>query len=189
MKMKLAVAFAVLFFATLAHADSQQITVDISGTNCGCGILGPTTPISYSAQLTVEPVFGTWFFAGQAFFFTGSVDEVIALTGEVNGFPMTLSQAPLGDGSWIQTADGGPGVAGDAPYSLGTIYFTVDGIPSLLMQDGVSFIEGFGGSDAVSYVAVAASNNVPEPSSLLLSVIGLALFCLFAKLKIHAPNN
>src|ERR1700685_1644036 len=128
MKVKLAVAFAVLLSATLVRADSTPLTIDISGTTGRCGI-GGTTPISYSAQLTAEKRAGTWRCAGQAYFFTSTVDEVTALTGEVNGFPMTLSQAPFGDGSWVNPGD----------FSLGTIYFTAGRSPSWLMNAVTDF--------------------------------------------------
>ena len=169
MKVKLAVAFAVLLSATFVRADSTPITIDISGTTCSCGI-GDTTPISYSAQLTVEQMTGTWFFAGQAYFFTGTVDEVIALTGEVNGFPMTLSQAPFGDGSWVNPGD----------YRLGTIYFTGDGIPSWLMNDVTNYIEGFDIDNPVTYLAVDPATGVPEPSTWLFLVAGIGFVLMRA---------
>src|ERR1700678_2965667 len=89
MKVRLAVAFAVLLFATLARADSTPVTVDITAINCLCGFPA-TTPINLQAQLTVEQVTGTFFQPNGAYFFTGTVDEIVALTGEVNGYTMTL---------------------------------------------------------------------------------------------------
>src|ERR1700677_2040083 len=102
MKMKLAVAFAVLFFATIARADSTEVTVDITVTNCLCGPFVSEPPINMTAQLTVEPATGTWFYPGEDYFSSdGPIDEVVAITGTLNGFPITFLQAPLGSGSWI----------------------------------------------------------------------------------------
>jgi hypothetical protein len=177
MKLKLAVAFAVLLFATLARADSTPVTVDITATNCLCGNPS-TTPINLSAQLTVEQVTGTFFNPGEAYAFTGTVDEIVALTGTVNGFAMSLVQAPYGDGSWISapgyssyTGQPDPGAPG---FLLGYIYFSADGIPSWMFNDVTNYLEGFDGSNTITYTATDPPANAPEPSALLLSGIGLA---------------
>ena len=171
-------ALAILFLATAARAD----TVDITVTNCLCG-LPSTTPINLEAQLTVEQVTGTFFFAGQAFLFTGTVDEVTALTGTLNGYPMTLDPAPFGEGSWIQTASGSPGYNGDSAYVLGTIYFSADGIDSWLMNDVTNYLEGFSVSGPVYYSADSVS--APEPATYAMLIAGivslLALFRLAQK--------
>ncbi len=187
MKVKLAVAFAVLLFATLARADSTPVTVDITAINCLCGFPA-TTPINLQAQLTVEQVTGTFFYPGEAFFFTGTVDEVTAITGTVNGFAMTFLQPPVGDGSWVEAP--GFDYFSTGAYGLGYIYFSADGIPSWMFNDVTNYLEGFDGDNTVVYSAVdPAPAGAPEPPSLLLSGIGLALLCLFAKLKMRAPNN
>jgi hypothetical protein len=76
MKLKLAIAFAVMFFAIQAHADSQPVTVDLTATNCLCG-LDHTTQIDLSAQLTVEQVTGTFFQPNGVYLFTGTVYEIV----------------------------------------------------------------------------------------------------------------
>ena len=90
MKVKLAVAFAVLLSATLARADSTPTTVDVTATAPG---------IDLSAVFTVEQVTGTFFDSGQAFLFAGTEYEVMAITGTLNGGAMTLAAAPQGIGS------------------------------------------------------------------------------------------
>src|ERR1700689_3419602 len=114
MKLKLAVALAVLLFAVQSHADSQQVTVDVTATNCLCG-LDHTTLINLSAQLTVEQVTGTFFEPNGAYLFTGTVDEIVALTGSVNGYAMTFLQAPLGDGGWVSAPGYDPYMGQVAP--------------------------------------------------------------------------
>ncbi len=159
--MKTLLAAALLaFLATAAQAD----TVDITVTTCLCGI-NDATPIDLQAQLTVEQVTGTFFQPDGAYLFTNTVDEITALTGTVNGYSMTLDQAPYGDGSWIYA----PGYG--APYQLGAIYFSADGIPSWMFNDVDNYLEGFAGGNLVTYEATDPV-GAPEPATLLLLSAG-----------------
>src|ERR1700691_2306823 len=146
MKMKLAVAFAVLFFATIARADSTEVTVDITVTSCVCDGDNPSTvPINMTAQLIVEPEMGTWFFPGEYYTWTGIEDEVISITGNINGYAITFLQPPIGDGSWISPS----GNTGD--WGLGYIYFSANGSPSWMFNDVENYLEGFGGNSTIGY--------------------------------------
>ncbi len=149
--------------AGATHAD----TVDITVTNCFCG-LTHTTPINLQAQLTVEQVTGTFFQPNGVYLFTNTVDEVTALTGTVNGYSMTLDQAPYGDGSWIAAASGNP--FGGSAYSLGAIYFSADGIPSWMFNDVDNYLEGFDGGNLVTYTA---TDITPEPSTYAMLIAGI----------------
>src|SRR5271169_3612319 len=102
MKVKLAVAFAVLLSATLARADSTPITLDVTATACvGCLSNNPP-PISLIAQFTVEQVTGQFFQPGEGLpLFTGTEYEVVGISGTLNGSPMTLAPTPEGVGSWL----------------------------------------------------------------------------------------
>jgi PEP-CTERM motif len=174
MKMKLAVAFAVLFFATLARADSTQITVDATATGCECPEFAPVAPISLQAQFTVEAVTGTFFDSGLGFLFTGTEYEVLGMTGTLNGSPMTLAAAPRGIGSWLYEANG--------DFLLGSVYFTSDGSFSWLENDGsydllnITDVNGDGGGtdSALLWNAVdPGPANTPEPTTYAMLMMGL----------------
>jgi hypothetical protein len=175
MKLKLAVAFAVFLFATLARADSSLIR-DVTATSCGpCSGSPVTSPISLQAQFTVEAVTGEFFNAGQAYLFTGTEYEVMGITGTLNGSPMALAAAPQGIGSWLYEQGG--------DFGLGTVYFTADGSFSWLENDGEFNLleildangDGYGTSNPINWTATdPPPAGTPEPSSLLLSGIGLA---------------
>jgi hypothetical protein len=181
MKVKLGVAFVVLLFATLARADSTPITVDVTATAPG---------IDLSAVFTVEQVTGAFWDSGQQFLFTGTEYEVIGISGTLNGGAMTLDVPPQGIGSWMNGDNG--------QFNLGSVYFTANGSFSLLEWDQANNLleiadangDGYGSNNIIQWSAVdPPPAGVPEPSSLLLSGLGVALLCLFGKLKIHAANN
>lgn len=171
--MKTLLAIAVLALLG-APASADSTIVDVTATNCLCG-LDHTTPINLSAQLTVEQVTGTFFQPNGAYYFTGTVDEIVALTGEVNGFAMTFAQSPQGD-SWIGAPNYDPFMGQPDPgapgFELGYIYFSADGIPSWMFNDVTNYLEGFDGGNPITYSAVDPP-SVPEPSLLLLLPIGL----------------
>jgi hypothetical protein len=112
----------------------------------------------------------TWLEAGQASFFTGTVLEVKAITGTLNGNPISFFPAPAGagDGSWL------------SPFNLrvGLVYFSSNGFVFWL-DDEVDAIninytqaDGLGTSSAAVNVTTTIVST-PEPSSLLLLVVGL----------------
>jgi hypothetical protein len=175
MKMKLAVVFAVLFFATLARADSTQITVDVTATGCACPEFAPTAPINLQAQFTVEAVTGTFFDSGLGFLFTGTEYEVLGMTGTLNGSPMTLAAAPQGIGSWLYEAN--------EDFLLGSVYFTANGSFDWLENDAsydlliISGVNGswYGSDNAIYWNAVDPVNS-PEPATygmLMAGIVGL----------------
>jgi hypothetical protein len=175
MKVKLAVAFAVLLSATLARADSTPTTVDVTATAPG---------IDLSAVFTVEQVTGTFFDSGQAFLFTGTEYEVMAITGTLNGGAMTLAAAPQGIGSWMSEESG-------TQFILGSVYFTANGSFSWLENDGENNLleitdangDGFGTSNPITWTATdPPPMNTPEPSTSLLMVSGIA-FVLASAVK------
>jgi hypothetical protein len=183
MKMKLAVAFVVLLFATLAHADSTQIVVDATATSCQAACGFPDEPaLDLQAQFVVEQVTGTFFNSGQGLF-TGPTYEVISLTGTLNGDAITLAAPPFGMGSWLDFEP-------DGQIELGTVYFTVDGSYDWLENDNTNDLLEISNSNdgepnnVIAWNAVdPAPAGVPEPSALLLlpiGILGLAILKLRA---------
>jgi hypothetical protein len=184
MKMKLVVAFAVVLFATLAHADSTQITVDATATGCACPEFAPVAPINLQAQFTIEAVTGTFFDSGQGYLFAGTEYEVLGMTGTLNGSAMTLAAAPQGIGSWLYEVNG--------DFLLGSVYFTAGGSFDWLENDAsydlliISDVNGSGyGSDNAIYWNAADPVNSPEPATYAMLIAGifglLALFGLARK--------
>jgi PEP-CTERM motif-containing protein len=179
--MKLIRAFpvlVVLLLCSMAHADGVSTVLDVSATTCTY-CFGSPNPLSIDlqAQFTVKLVTGQFFNSGGAYLFTGTVDEVVAITGTLNGHPMTLISPPHGgDGSWLY-----PG-----SYALGTVYFMADGSVSWLENDvAYNRLEisqpsnGYGSDNLINWSAV----QVPEPESFVLLAVGLIglvflkLFC------------
>jgi hypothetical protein len=173
MKMKLAVAFAVLLFATLARADSTPIIVDVTATSCTqCGVF-PGPAISLVATFTVEQETGTFFDPSEdGLFFTGTADEIISMAGTFNGSPITIGTGPDGTASWlVEDPSGG--------FQIGSVYFSsASGNSSLFVSDWNlldTTLNGVGYTEAILWSAVDPGPvGASEPSSLLLSGIGLA---------------
>jgi hypothetical protein len=177
MKVKLAVAFAVLLSATLARADSTPINLDVTATNCLCGGFS-TAPANIEAVLTVEQVTGQ-FLSPEGFLFTGTEYEVTSITGTLNGLPMTLAAAPEGLGSWLMAAPFGE-------YDLGSVYFTSNGLSGWLDNDNSWNLLQFSGSIpfgdiAINWTAVdPAPAAMPEPSTWLLLLAGIGFVLIRA---------
>jgi len=175
MKMKLAVAFAVLFFAVQAHGDTQQVTLDVTATGCDCPEFSAAQlPVNLVAQFTVEPVTGTFFDSGQAFLFTGTEYEVTSITGTLNGEAMALAPPPQGIGSWLYDVNG--------DYLLGSVYFTASGSFSWVENDASYNLleimdsngDGYGTSEAIYWNAVdPAPAGAPEPTTYAMLMMGL----------------
>jgi PEP-CTERM motif len=130
--------------------------------------------IDLQALLTVTPVTGTFFDPGQAVFTTRTVYEMTAITGTLNGYPITFFQDPLGAGSWL-----------NLNLTLGAFYFSADGSEAWLENDvDYSLIaivpnegaggSGFGGSTPINYHANLVSTPEPPTVGLLLLGIGSA---------------
>jgi hypothetical protein len=172
MKLKLAVAFAVLLLALQAHADSTPITIDVTAISCQAACGFPFEPaLDLQAQFVVEQVTGTFFNSAQGLF-TGTEYEVMSMTGTLNGNPITQAAPPFGIGSWLN--DGGPD-----QFGLGTVYFTADGSFDWLENDfandllEISNANG-GTNNPIGWTAAdPAPAGMPEPSTWLLLVAGI----------------
>jgi hypothetical protein len=168
MKLRIAFAIAVLMVVPVAKADTAPIVIDISATTCTeCFGNQVVETINLQAQLTLQLVTGTFYDAGNQFLFNGTVEEVTAITGTLNGGAMSLAAPAHGDGSWLLPGGG-----------LGVVYFTANGSFSWLQNDNLfNLIEitdangdGSGTNTPINYNAVL----VPEPASCLLLAIGMA---------------
>jgi hypothetical protein len=166
-------AFAVAVLALAALSTQADTVVDVSATTCNSCFGSPVPSIDLQAQFTVTLATGEFFNAGIVDSFFGTVEEVTAISGTLNGSAITLA-APLngGDGSWLI-----PG-----SFALGTIYFTVAGTSgphstsSLLNDNAFNLIEivdangdGFGTNTPIIWTV-----STPEPESMILLPIGLA---------------
>jgi len=166
--MKLNCAFLVvvglLVFATPTYADSIIVVSATTCTTC----FPSTVNIDLHAQFTVQLVTGQFFNSGAGHFFTGTVAEVVGITGTLNGQPMTLIPPRYGDGSWLFPDS----------YGLGTVYFMAGGSPLSWLQNDNAFnlVEitdpngsGFGTNTPINWSAVP----LPEPPSFVLLAVGL----------------
>jgi hypothetical protein len=186
MKVKLAVAFAALFFATIARADSLT---DTNGTiyypNGSTITSYVTVPADIANDFTGETVIDFTFSGGNGVDYNYETSE-----GEQSGgiwFNSPFSDLEV---TWagticldfVGTSGDLGGVCGGGidKASPGNSFFVVGPVISI-SWDTFDPYDGYAG---------ITSLTVPEPSSLLLSGIGLAaLLCLFAKFKIQAANN
>jgi hypothetical protein len=168
MKTKLAVAFAILFFATLARADSINTPTGIlvipDGSTVTALGLYPSTPLQ-------EEIFGDQYYVDYSFADgTGeTAGNYLAAYGGVIDFSSPVSEVTF---SWEQdlvfAASDNLGDSFIAPNSAfgeysGTETFAGPGISQISWYGGYLI----GGITSLSY-------TVPEPSSLLLSGLGLA---------------
>jgi hypothetical protein len=192
MKLKLAVAFAVLLFAMAARADEFQtavgpvyipngstVTLDQAIPDPWGESAGPGLPSGIPAvllQFTFADGYGQIITAG-------IYDELgsIAFTTPVSALTLNWDAQ---DFFWVaDNLNDGYGFPDD---TFGPVNWSGPGITTVnwgSQNDG-------SGIDSMTYTLDSADPpSVPEPSSLLLSGISLALLCLFAKLKIHATNN
>jgi hypothetical protein len=96
-------AFAVAFLAIALSTQADTI-VNVSATTCSCS----TSPISIDlqAQFDLQQASGNFFDAGISDFigFSGPVEQVVSISGTLNGFAMTLAPPLQRAGSWRTTS-------------------------------------------------------------------------------------
>src|SRR5262249_20258444 len=178
MKSKLAILALVwvCLWGRPAYADT---IVDISATWCTSCQRGGF-PVDFQAQATVEPVTGgTFLNLVVNDMYTGNVLEVEGLSGTLDGSPISLLQAPAGDGSWLYP-----------DLFVGGLWFSANGRPGSLFWDGafptlvITAADGTGLNTPVNY---SATVNTPEPE--MLGLFGLGFVFLCRRLKTRARTT
>jgi hypothetical protein len=168
MKMKLAIAFAVLFFALQARADEIQTsdgTMYIPDGSTVTSITSVLEPYDQGYVYTIDFSFdgGTGVASGNGYvgyggnlYFTQPVSDLML---DWVGFPMTITDN-VGDDFYFDTFDG------NGQYDMGTAFFSGPGITSIFWASGADIQGGISSLDPTPA-------DTPEPSALLLSAIGL----------------
>jgi hypothetical protein len=149
MKSKLTILAVILVCLSGSKVKADTV-ITISGT-------GETPPpFDLEAQLTLEPVFGTYFNPGPAFDVTTTENLVVAMTGTFNGAPVTLTN-PL---SWF-----------GLDLSLDDVDFSAAGVQYAMFPDIGDTLFGPGGG--LMNLTINSITNTPEPTSLVLLLVGL----------------
>jgi hypothetical protein len=158
MKTKLAILAAVLVYLCGLCGQVNADTVSISFTE--------GSAYNLQAQLTTQLISATFFYPDGDFLITGTDSEVVAMTGTLNGNPVSLSS---GWGSII----GGVFFPGD-------VQFTANGSPfSFFIFEGNEVIDTAFETDnpvilpSLPSIGTGVPVATPEPPLLVLLAIGL----------------
>jgi hypothetical protein len=176
--MKSTLAILSLALVCLWGQEVKADTVlDISAT---CDPIDINCALDLQAQITVRPVTGLFFNPDGLFFFTGTQDEVLTMTGTLNGDPVSYSpnSPSLPAPSWVVFGPsiGGPGVLVGLPggFDVGDLQFSVGGVHYTSFNFGghdVLFSNDNNTSGIVDYTATVV--GTPEPPLFVLLATGL----------------
>lgn len=181
------IVLAALAFASFAHADSiQQINLTAT-TNENTDLYGPNQPTeNLDLMLTVEPETGYFFNPQIGTTFYGTEDEVVALSGTLNGQPVSLVSGRQSDpftnganGSWINLSQPDSfaiefSINGGI-YGGGVLWPDTDAINLLGLGDANG--DGYGINVPVNVGLVIIPS--PEPPVAWMLAAGLLLLALF----------
>jgi hypothetical protein len=188
MKVKLAVAIAALFFATLAHADSISTPDGTLVIPDGSVITG--TFVIPAGEFGPAPAYGVDFQfqdgSGVAYG-EGNDGDVGSLTFTVPVTFLSVTWIATGpaDLSVGGTVAGGGYISTDCSCTTGPLVETFSGSITSLSWGNYY---GYSGIESMSYIEDPPV-NAPEPSSFPLSVIGLAALLLVARKLPQAANG
>jgi len=82
--------FALALFLTALSTQADTTTVDVSATTC-YSCFNTVNSIDLQSVFTIQIATGNFFDAGIDDFIQGTEEEVIAISGTLNGFPLTLA--------------------------------------------------------------------------------------------------
>jgi hypothetical protein len=163
----------LLLLCPFTRADQVQL-VAVSAVDCPACWGTPFAPppnlptVDLDLELTVEPVTGTFWNPYYGITDTMTVDEVLSMTGTLNGDSVTLAPPPAGNGDWLI-----PG-----SFALGDLCFTSDGEQYCAWNDDANNL--LSNSSTFEPITWDAADPVatPEPTTLLLTEIGIVLVFL-----------
>jgi hypothetical protein len=165
----------LLFLCPFARADQVQV-VDVSAVDCpacwGTPYIPPPSlpPVDLELQLTVEPVTGTFLFPGYDVTLTATVDEILSLSGTLNGNPVSLAPPGRGDGNWLY----------ENTFGLGWVCFTSSGEDFCMGNDNANNLLTNYSEGTFEPITWDAADPVatPEPMTLLLAGTGIVVVFL-----------
>jgi hypothetical protein len=144
--------------------------LDVTAISClNCQGFDPL-PLDLNAQFVVRPTFGTFYAVGGLGNITGTEDVILSMTGTLNGKPVHFKD----NGSWL-FPDGS---------AVGALGFRANGELYSVFTDSPYTLFGVDGQDvAAGWRAQVVQEATPEPGSVLLLGIGLALALAWKKLR------
>jgi len=115
------------------------------------------------AQFTIEPIFGTYFNPGSAFFVTQTENAIIAMTGTLNGQPVTLLPSYDGTSGWF-----------GLDLILYNLDFSAGGQQYAIFPDNAQTLFGPGVDGFIDLTVDSITTTTPEPTSFVLLAVGLS---------------
>jgi hypothetical protein len=166
----------ILLYACQAQADTQTWNVTAS-CQLGDSVQGfpCAAPSVISAVFTTQLETKLFEDTSNLFPFTGTEPVVVDISGTFDGMSMTLIPPP-GGGGWICAG------CGNIPEG---IEFTAGGNPYSLWWDGYTFLTLSGSPTTVEVMNWRAVDpmSIPEPSELILGLIGVDLVLVWGWMR------
>jgi hypothetical protein len=172
------IALAVVALSLTARADSATI-VDVSVTGCSLCYTTPSDPtprdygIDLEMQLAVESVTGTFLIPGYDVTEDGVFEEIVSMTGTLNGDTITMTPPGQGDGDWVLPFENS--------FQPGWVTFTADGVQYSIGNDfAYNLLTSVYPDGSGTFFPIIWTATVPEPSALQSLVLGLSCLAILA---------
>jgi hypothetical protein len=181
MKIALAAAATLLFFASASRADSNTTVYDVASyVYQPCGLEFCQGPQLFQLQLTTELVTGNFEVGAIGMTLFGTFPVITAMTGTFDGqYPVSMIPAQFENGAqdddFLLSYDGL--FPADVMFMAEGFVVDIEYDDGIMMQQGPPNLVQPG--DFLSWDIT----KVPEPAPLLLSGIGLVGLALFSRLK------